>query len=65
MSDDLGKRVLEAGIGGVLARSIGAQLDVGISMVIRWLRLERESGEGTARRQGKSRGLHLNQDTPA
>ncbi|WP_215763271.1 helix-turn-helix domain-containing protein, partial [Acetobacter sp. P1H12_c] len=50
LSDDLRKRVLEAGAAGASARSIAARFGVGISTAIRWLRRERESGERTPRR---------------
>lgn len=59
LSDDLQKRVLEAGVGRASARSIAARFGVGISTAIRWLRRERESGERTPRRQGKPRGSRL------
>ena len=59
LSDDLRKRVLEAGAAGASARSIAARFGVGISTAIRWLRRERESGERTPRRQGKPRGSRL------
>ncbi|WP_146892004.1 IS630 transposase-related protein, partial [Acetobacter oeni] len=54
--DDLRVRVLEA---GASARSVAARFGVGISTAIRWLRRERESGEQTARRQGKPCGSRL------
>jgi transposase len=59
LSDDLRKRVLEAGAAGASTRSIAARFGVGISTAIRWLRRERESGERTPRRQGKPRGSRL------
>lgn len=59
LSDDLRKRVLEAGVGGASARSIAARFGVGISTAIGWLRREPESGEQTPRRQGKPRGSRL------
>ncbi|GEK98168.1 hypothetical protein AME01nite_06670 [Acidomonas methanolica NBRC 104435] len=37
----------------------GSAVHVGIATAIRWLRRERETGERTARRQGKPRGSRL------
>lgn len=57
--DDLRVRVLAAGGAGLSARAAAARFNVGIATAIRWLRRERETGERTARRQGKPRGSRL------
>jgi len=57
--DDLRVRVLAAGASGLSARAAAARFNVGIATVIRWLRRERETGEQTARHQGKPRGSRL------
>ncbi|WP_051626160.1 IS630 transposase-related protein [Kozakia baliensis] len=57
--DDLRVLVLAAGASGMSARAAAARFNIGIAAAIRWLRRERETGERTARRQGKPRGSHL------
>lgn len=57
--DDLRMRVLDAAAAGASARSVAARFGVGVSTAIVWIRRVRETGERTARRQGKPRGSRL------
>lgn len=57
--DDLRMRVLDAASAGASARSAAARFGVGVSTAIVWIRRARETGERTARRQGKPRGSRL------
>lgn len=56
---DLRERVLGAAEGGVSVREAAARFEVGISTAVVWVRRFRESGEKTARKQGKPRGSKL------
>ncbi len=56
---DLRVRVLEAAAGGTSARLAAARFGVGVSTAILWIRRARESGERSARKQGKPRGSRL------
>jgi len=57
--DDLRVRVLDTAAGGTSARSVAERFGVGISTAILWIRRARESGERSARKQGKPRGSRL------
>jgi len=56
---DLRERVLDAANAGASARSVAARFGVGVATAIVWIRRARETGERTARRQGKPRGSCL------
>jgi len=58
-SQDLRDRVMEAALSGPSLRQAAARFDIGVSTVIGWFRRLRESGEHSARRQGRPRGLKL------
>ncbi len=58
-SDDLRQRVLSTIEGGVSARQAAARFSIGVATAIVWHRRYRETGETTARRQGKPRGSKL------
>lgn len=57
--DDLRVRVLDAAARGASAHSAAARFGVGVSTAILWIRRARESGERSARKQGKPRGSRL------
>jgi transposase len=59
LSDDLRGRVLGAVVGGLSARSAARRFGVGAATVIAWAARHRQTGEVTARRQGKPRGSRL------
>lgn len=56
---DLRERVLDAANAGASARSVAARFGIGVATAIVWIRRARETGERTARRQGKPRGSCL------
>ena len=56
---DLRDRVLDAADAGASARSVAARFGIGVATAIVWIRRARETGERTARRQGKPRGSRL------
>jgi transposase len=58
-SQDLRDRVIEAALSGPSLRQAAARFDIGVSTVIGWVCRLRESGEYSARRQGRPRGLKL------
>lgn len=58
-SDDLRWRVITAVSGGMSARAAAVRFGVGVSTAIVWARRHRESGERSARRQGKRPGSKL------
>jgi transposase len=57
--NDLRARVLDAAARGASAHSVAARFGVGVSTAILWVRRARESGERSARKQGKPRGSRL------
>lgn len=57
--DDLRVRVLDTAARGASAHSVAERFGVGISTAILWIRRARESGERSARKQGKPRGSRL------
>ena len=57
--NDLRERVLDAADAGASARSVAARFGIGVATAIVWIRRARETGERTARRQGKPRGSRL------
>ncbi len=57
--DDLRVRVLDAAARGASAHSAAVRFGVGVSTAILWVRRARESGELSARKQGKPRGSRL------
>lgn len=57
--NDLRMRVLNAADAGASARSVAARFGIGVATAIVWIRRARETGERTARRQGKPRGSRL------
>jgi transposase len=58
-SQDLRDRVIDAAQSGVPARQAAAQFAIGISTAIGWVGRMRDSGERSARRQGRLRGSKL------
>jgi transposase len=58
-SQDLRDRVIEAGLSGPSLRQTAARFDIGVSTVIGWVCRLRDSGEHSARRQGRPRGSKL------
>lgn len=58
-SDDLRQRVLSTIEGGLSARQAAARFSIGVATAIVWRRRYRETGEMTARQQGKPRGSKL------
>src|ERR1700734_2993460 len=58
-SQDLRERVIEAALSGPSLRQAAARFHVGVSTVIGWVGRLRDSGELSARRQGRPRGLKL------
>jgi transposase len=58
-SQDLRERVIEAALSGPSFRQAAARFHVGVSTVIGWVGRLRDSGELSARRQGRPRGLKL------
>ena len=56
---ELRERVLDAADAGASARSVAARFGIGVATAIVWIRRARETGERTARRQGKPRGSRL------
>ena len=58
-SNDLRERVLDAADAGASARSVAARFGIGVATAIVWIRRARQTGERTARRQGKPRGSRL------
>lgn len=57
--NDLRERVLDAVDAGASARSVAARFGLGVATAIVWIRRARETGERTARRQGKPKGSRL------
>src|SRR5690349_25032518 len=58
-SQDLRDRVIEAAGNGTSARKAAARFEVGVSTAIKWLGRLRDSGERSARRQGRRPGSKL------
>jgi transposase len=58
-SQDLRERVIDAALSGPSLRQAAARFNVGVSTVIGWVGRWRDSGEHSARRQGRPRGLKL------
>lgn len=58
-SDDLRGRVIAAVSNGMSARAAAARFGIGVSTAIVWARRYRESGERSARQQGKRPGSKL------
>jgi len=58
-SQDLRDRVIDAALGGMPARRVAAQFEIGVATAIVWVRRVRASGERTARRQGQPRRSKL------
>jgi transposase len=58
-SQDLRERVIDAALSGPSLRQAAARFNVGVSTVIGWVGRWRDSGEDSARRQGRPRGLKL------
>jgi transposase len=58
-SQDLRDRVIDAALGGMPARRVAAQFEIGVATAIVWVRRVRASGERTARRQGQPRHSKL------
>jgi transposase len=58
-SQDLRDRVLDAAQSGMPARQAAAWFEVGVSTAIVWVGRARDSGERSARRQGRPRGSKL------
>ena len=54
-SQDLRDRVIDAALGGMPARRVAAQFEIGVATAIVWVRRVRASGERTAHRQGQPR----------
>src|SRR4051794_11835472 len=52
-SQDLRDRVIEATGNGTSARQAAVRFDVGVSTAIKWVERLRDSGERSARRQGR------------
>ena len=60
-SQDLRDRVLRATAEGSSARGAAARFGIGVKTAIEWVRRARETGETTARRQGKPKGSKLDE----
>src|SRR3954463_7514260 len=58
-SQDLRDRVIEATGNGKSARQAAVRFDVGVSTAIKWVERLRDSGERSARRQGRRPGSKL------
>ena len=58
-SQDLRDRVIDAALGGMPARRVAAQFEIGVATAIVWVRRARASGERTARHQGQPRRSKL------
>ena len=58
-SQDLRNRVIEANESGLSARKAAARFDIGTSTAIKWVARRRDSGERSARRQGRPPGSKL------
>src|SRR3954451_6870668 len=58
-SQDLRDRVIEATGNGPSARQAAVRFDVGVSTAIKWVRRLRDTGERSARRQGRRPGSKL------
>lgn len=58
-SQDLRDRVIDAALAGLPARQAAARFGVGIATAILWVRRARETGERTARLQGRPRRSKL------
>ena len=58
-SQDLRDRVIDAALSGPSLRQAAARFNIGVSTVIGWVGRLRDSGEPSARRQGRPRGLKL------
>src|SRR3954466_8577569 len=58
-SQDLRDRVIEATGNGTSARQAAVRFDVGVSTAIKWVERLRDSGERSARRQGRRPGSKL------
>ena len=58
-SQDLRDRVIDAASSGPSLRGTAARFEVGVSTVIRWVGRVVDSGERSARKQGRPRGLKL------
>ena len=58
-SQDLRDRVIDAALGGMPARRVAAQFEMGVATAIVWVRRARASGERTARHQGQPRRSKL------
>src|SRR3954453_24187905 len=58
-SQDLRDRVIEATGNGTSARQAAVRFDVGVSTAITWVERLRDSGERSARRQGRRPGSKL------
>lgn len=58
-SDDLRQRVLLTIEGGLSARQTAARFSIGVATAIVWYQRYRETGETTARQQGKPKGSKL------
>jgi transposase len=56
---DLRDRVIDAALSGSSLRGAATVFEVGVSTVIGWVGRLRESGESSARRQGRPRGSKL------
>jgi transposase len=59
LSQDLRDRVIEATGTGTSVRKAAARFDVGVSTAIKWVRRLRDTGERSARRQGRRPGSKL------
>ena len=58
-SEDLRERVIDAALSGPSLRQAAARFKIGASTVIGWVGRLRDSGEASARPQGRPRGLKL------
>jgi transposase len=58
-SQDLRDRVIDAALSGPSLRGAAARFEVGVSTVIHWVGRVLETGERSARKQGRPRGLKL------
>ena len=58
-SQDLRDRVIDAALGGMPARRVAAQFEIGVATAIVWVRRARASGERMARHQGQPRRSKL------
>ena len=59
LSQDLRDRVIEATGSGTSVRKAAARFEVGVSTAIKWVRRLRDTGERSARRQGRRPGSEL------